>query len=39
MKPRLIFPFEANKQIQTMVPNEEGLNPKETWSYRVFPVL
>lgn len=39
MNPRLIFPFIEERAIKSMPPNEEGLQPNETWSYKVFPIL
>ena len=39
MNPRLIFPFAEQRSIKSMQPNEEGLNPDETWGYKVWPTM
>lgn len=37
MNPRLIHPFLEEKSVKTIPVNEEGLDGKTTWSYKVFP--
>jgi len=37
MNPRLVFPFSEEKSIKTLLPNEEGLNLKSKFTYKVFP--
>lgn len=39
MKPKLLFPFIEEKSIKTMQPNEEGLDPDQSWGYKIFPML
>jgi hypothetical protein len=39
MKPKLLFPFTEEKSIKTMQPNEEGLDPDQSWGYKIFPKL
>lgn len=39
MKPRLLFPFSEEKSISTLPPNEDGIDPDQTFNYKIFPKL
>lgn len=39
MNPRLLHPFHEQKSVKAMSPNEEGLSPNKSWSYKIFPKM
>lgn len=37
MNPRLVYPFTPEKQVNALLPNDDGISKSAQFNYRVFP--